>query len=87
MQRDPFERGLRALGWTPWSTIITQHRYAEGEADRLPETWAELVRLKVDVIAVLAVRPPALLGGPPARFPSSCRPSPTRFDGAAHTVP
>ncbi len=49
-QREPFERGLRELGWTPGSTIVLEYRYAEGRAERLGELAAELVRLKVDVI-------------------------------------
>jgi putative tryptophan/tyrosine transport system substrate-binding protein len=50
VQREPFERGLRELGWTPGSTILLEYRYAEGRADRLAELAADLVRLKVDVI-------------------------------------
>jgi putative ABC transport system substrate-binding protein len=50
LQREPFERGLRELGWTPGSTILLEYRYAEGRAERLAELAADLVRLKVDVI-------------------------------------
>src|SRR5262245_41209080 len=50
VQREPFERGLRELGWTPGSTILLEYRYGEGRAERLAELAAELVRLKVDVI-------------------------------------
>jgi putative ABC transport system substrate-binding protein len=50
VQREPFERGLRQLGWTPGSSILIEYRYAEGEVDRLPALAAELVRLPVDVI-------------------------------------
>jgi putative ABC transport system substrate-binding protein len=50
VQREPFERGLRELGWTPGSNVIIEYRYAEGRAARLDEQAAELVRLKVDVI-------------------------------------
>lgn len=50
VQREPFERGLRELGWTPGSNIIIERRYAEGRVERLPELAAELVRQKVDVI-------------------------------------
>jgi len=50
LQREPFERGLRELGWGPGSTIIIEYRYGEGRNERLPELAAELVRLKVDVI-------------------------------------
>ena len=49
-QREPFERGLRELGWTPGSNLIIEYRYAEGQNERLPDLAAELVRLKADVI-------------------------------------
>ncbi|MGH7305532.1 MAG: ABC transporter substrate-binding protein [Candidatus Rokuibacteriota bacterium] len=49
-QREPFERGLRELGWAPGSNIVIHYRYAEGAADRLPQIASELVRLKMDVI-------------------------------------
>jgi putative tryptophan/tyrosine transport system substrate-binding protein len=61
-QREPFERGLRDLGWTPGSTIVIQQRYADGKHDRLPKLAAELVQMKVDLIvanghfAILAAR-------------------------------
>lgn len=50
VQREPFERGLRELGWAPGSGIIIEYRYAEGRVARLGELAAELVRLKMDVI-------------------------------------
>jgi putative ABC transport system substrate-binding protein len=50
VQREPFERGLRELGWTPGSNITIEYRYAEGGTARLAELAAELVRLPVDVI-------------------------------------
>jgi putative ABC transport system substrate-binding protein len=50
VQREPFERGLRELGWTPGTTIIVEYRYAEGRIARLGNLAAELVELKVDVI-------------------------------------
>lgn len=62
VQREPFERGLRELGWAPGSSIIIEYRYAEGATARLPELATELVKLKVDVIvarsnpAILAAR-------------------------------
>jgi putative ABC transport system substrate-binding protein len=58
-QREPFERGLRELGWIPGSTIAIEQRYAEGRSDRLPKLAAELVQLKVDLIVAngsLAIR-------------------------------
>jgi hypothetical protein len=32
-QREPFERGLRELGWTPGSTVVIEQRYADGHPD------------------------------------------------------
>ncbi len=49
---DSFRRGLRELGYIEEQNIIIEHRYADGNPDRLPELAAELVRLKVDIIVV-----------------------------------
>ncbi len=45
-----FEQGLRELGWIDGRTVTIEYRWAQGHSDRLAETAAELVRLKVDVI-------------------------------------
>jgi putative ABC transport system substrate-binding protein len=50
VQREPFARGLRELGWTPGTDLLIEERYAEGEVDRLAALAAELVRLPVDVL-------------------------------------
>jgi len=50
VQREPFERGLRDLGWAPGSSLIIEYRHAEGRAARLGELARELVRLNVAVI-------------------------------------
>ena len=50
VQREPFERGLRDLGWTVGSSLLIEYRHAEGRAARLGELARELVRLNVDVI-------------------------------------
>jgi len=42
---------LRALGYVEGKNIVYEARFAEGFVDRLPSLAAELVRLKVDVIA------------------------------------
>src|SRR5882672_9359783 len=41
---------LRELGYIEGQNIAFEYRYAEGKLDRYPETAAELVRLKVDII-------------------------------------
>src|SRR5499433_118122 len=58
-QREAFEGGLRALGWTPGTSILIDYRYAEGKRERLPVLAAALVRLPVDVIVATAQAVPA----------------------------
>src|SRR4030088_688524 len=45
-----FRQGLRDLGYVAGQNIQYELRSAGGQANRLPELAAELVRLKVDVI-------------------------------------
>jgi putative tryptophan/tyrosine transport system substrate-binding protein len=45
-----FEQGLKDLGYFEGKNIVTERRYADGQADRLPGLAAELVRSKPDVI-------------------------------------
>jgi putative tryptophan/tyrosine transport system substrate-binding protein len=45
-----FEQRLRELGYFEGQNIIIEYRNAEGEADRLPDFAADLVRLDVNVI-------------------------------------
>ncbi len=47
---EAFRKGLREFGYVEGKNIVIEWRYAEGNADRLRELAAELVRLKVDVI-------------------------------------
>ena len=56
---EAFRQGLRELGWIEGQNIAIDHRYAEGSVDRLQALAAELVGLKVDVIAA-GPTPPAL---------------------------
>jgi putative tryptophan/tyrosine transport system substrate-binding protein len=56
---EAFRQGLRDLGWVEGQNIVIEYRSAEGRFDRLPDVAAELVRLKVDVIAA-APTPAAL---------------------------
>jgi len=48
---DAFRQGLRDLRWIEGENIVIDARFAEGKTDQLPRLAAELVRLKVDVIA------------------------------------
>jgi putative tryptophan/tyrosine transport system substrate-binding protein len=44
-------RGLRELGYIEGQNIIIEVRYADGRQERLPELAADLLRLKMDIIA------------------------------------
>jgi putative ABC transport system substrate-binding protein len=50
VQRNPFERGLRELGWIPGSSVVIDYRYAEGNAAKLAEHAGSLVGAGADVI-------------------------------------
>jgi putative ABC transport system substrate-binding protein len=47
---EAFQQGLRALGYVEGQNIVIEYRHAEGQAERLPELAAELVRLQMEVI-------------------------------------
>ncbi len=47
-----FRQGLKELGYLEGKNIVIEERYAAGQADRLPELAAELVRMPVDVIVI-----------------------------------
>ena len=49
-RREAFSRGLRELGYVEGKTIIIEHRYSEGNYNRLAGLATELVRLKPDLI-------------------------------------
>ncbi len=45
---------LREFGYIEGQNVTIEYRYSEGKRDRHPEFFAELVRLKVDIIVVAA---------------------------------
>ena len=47
---DAFRQGLRDRGYIEGKNILVEHRYAEGNMDRIPTLVGELVQLKVDVL-------------------------------------
>jgi putative ABC transport system substrate-binding protein len=52
-----FYEGLRELGYIEGLNIAIERRYGHWNTDRLQETAADLVRLKVDVIVVMSTSP------------------------------
>src|SRR2546421_2023107 len=48
--RQAFRQGLQDLGYVEEQNLLVEDRYADGQADRLPEIMAELVHLPVDII-------------------------------------
>ena len=50
---EAFRQGLADLGYVEGQNIVIEARFAEGQYERFPEFTAELVRLKVDVIALV----------------------------------
>ena len=52
-----FYRGLRELGYVEGSNIAIERRYGDWNTDRFQQLAADLVRLKVDVIVVMATSP------------------------------
>jgi putative tryptophan/tyrosine transport system substrate-binding protein len=49
-----FREELSKLGWVEGKNITIEYRFADQVTDRLPELAADLVRLKVDLIVVVA---------------------------------
>jgi len=49
---DAFRQGLADLGYVDGQNVVIEPRFAEGHYERFPELFAELVRLKVDVLVV-----------------------------------
>jgi putative tryptophan/tyrosine transport system substrate-binding protein len=46
-----FQQRLRELGYVEGQNVVIEYRWAEGRPDRLAELAADLVRLRVDVLA------------------------------------
>jgi ABC-type uncharacterized transport system substrate-binding protein len=51
---EAFRQELSKLGWVEGKSIAIEYRFAEQKTERLPELAADLVRLRVDLIVVVA---------------------------------
>ena len=51
-------RCFAGLGWVEGKNVVFEHRYADNRLERLPTLAADLVRLKVDVIATAGTLAP-----------------------------
>ena len=49
---EAFLQGLRELGYIEGKNIRIEYRYTAGEPERVPESVAELVQLKVDALVI-----------------------------------
>ena len=49
---DAFRQGLAEVGYVEGRNVVIESRFAEGQYDRFPELFAELLRLRVDVVVV-----------------------------------
>ncbi len=49
---DAFREGLSEVGYVDGQNVVIEPRFAEGHYERFPEIFADLARLKVDVLAV-----------------------------------
>ena len=77
--RDEWTQTLGKLGWVEGKSVRIEHAIAEGQADRLAELAADLVRKKVDVI---------FAGGPDSAIEAAraTKTIPVVFFGAAYPV-
>jgi ABC-type uncharacterized transport system substrate-binding protein len=56
---EAFRQGLRALGYVEGQNIVIDYRSAEGRAERLQDLFAELARLKIDLVLASGGTPAA----------------------------
>jgi putative ABC transport system substrate-binding protein len=49
---EAFQQGLAELGYVEGRNVVIEPRFAEGQYERFPDLFAELVGLKVDIIVV-----------------------------------
>jgi len=55
VREEAFLKGMRDLGYVKGRNFVIEWRFAKGSLDRLPELAAELVRIKVDILATAGI--------------------------------
>src|SRR5437868_15091435 len=69
-QRQAFEQGLREEGFEERRNLIFEHRFAEGDLERLPAMAAELAEMNVDGIVVMRPAPMQAATAAPTKIPT-----------------
>jgi len=69
-----FIAALSELGWVEGKNVVFEHRYADNRLERLPGLAADLVRLKVDVIAAAGTLAPLAAKQASSTIPIVMRP-------------
>lgn len=66
---EPFQRGMRELGYVEGQNLTIEFRWADGKPERLPELLAELLRLELDALVTTGNRPPILAKQASSKLP------------------
>jgi len=67
-RREAFRHGLAEAGFIEDKNVAVEYRFAEGRYERLPVMAAELVRLRVSVLAASGITATVQPGTRPRRF-------------------
>ena len=62
---------LHKLGYIEGKNLVMEYRSANGNPEHLAAAAAELVKLNVDIIYAVSIRPPLPPSGRPGQFRSS----------------
>ena len=68
---EQFRQGLRELNYVEGQNISIEHRWADGQLDRLPQLATDLVRIGPDLIVAVASQAALAAHGATTSIPSS----------------